>query len=324
MPDNTIGPFGHFHPESPATYVITNRAMEVPWEYIYQNRDILLRVDQYGPVSAQFDPPQDITLFKRDHDEKFSKWLYWLQCDELNGGLPFTNFFGPVAGGNPALQPDKTEIIYSPHEAVYRFTVGPLVMTTTLFIPRKGADIVCNLSLKNTGEKPLHIKATSALIPHINPPSLPLWDKPEWYLRTGFGLENEIKEQLVFWSQLFHSGADREKRRAATLWCTAEDATTFEISAEKFMGLGDLSNPSAPYGALRLDKSACKGYAQETPDNTIYGYPPVYSAQYNLDIKNGETKELKQVLSVQPLSAEYLLPDLQTAKKPLQYFNNKL
>ncbi len=39
-----------------------------PWDYIYQNRGILLKVDQYGPVYTQAYPPGDVMLFKRESD----------------------------------------------------------------------------------------------------------------------------------------------------------------------------------------------------------------------------------------------------------------
>lgn len=49
--------------------------LPVPWEYIYQNGKILLKVDRFGPVYAQADPRSDIMLFKRDSMQKFSSYL---------------------------------------------------------------------------------------------------------------------------------------------------------------------------------------------------------------------------------------------------------
>ncbi len=42
--------------DEPAGYEINSLDMETSWEYIFQNRDILLRLDQFGPVNAQLRP----------------------------------------------------------------------------------------------------------------------------------------------------------------------------------------------------------------------------------------------------------------------------
>ena len=43
--------YGHFDKEVPAGYTIANRdALRSPWYYVYQNRKVLLYVDQNGPV----------------------------------------------------------------------------------------------------------------------------------------------------------------------------------------------------------------------------------------------------------------------------------
>jgi len=318
MSHNIQGAFGRFHTQQPASYTITDRSMQVPWEYIYQNRDMLLRVDQYGPVNAQANPPQDIMLFKRERDDKFSKWLFWLQCDNLNNGLPFTNFWGPTVGGAPNLKPDETSITFHPEQAIYQYRVGALRMTTTLFVPRAGADIVCKLTLENLGDTPLAVKATSIFAAYVNPAALAPWDKPEWYLKSGVSHAGE----LAFWSQLFNSGSVREKRRVAALWCSAKGAEAYEISLEKFVGEGDLSNPQAIYApTLRLGSSDLGGWAEYTDTNHIYGYPPAYGVQYPLTLASKSTQTLSQVLSLLPLGEDFGLPTLETASRSLQYFD---
>ena len=55
--DTINGKYGQFDLSRPATYIIHDLGMETSWEYIFQNREILLRLDQYGPVAAQAYPP---------------------------------------------------------------------------------------------------------------------------------------------------------------------------------------------------------------------------------------------------------------------------
>ena len=55
-----------------AGYEINTFDLPTSWEYIYENKDILLKVDQFGPVYAQANPPGDIMLFKRATSKIFT------------------------------------------------------------------------------------------------------------------------------------------------------------------------------------------------------------------------------------------------------------
>ena len=96
--------WGRFQPDC-AGFTIKSLNVPASWEYIYQNRDVLLKVDQFGPVYVQAHPPGDIMLFKRENGQKFSSWMVWLTSDEFLE--PFTNFYRPVVDGkNPAKEPE--------------------------------------------------------------------------------------------------------------------------------------------------------------------------------------------------------------------------
>ena len=89
--------FGHFNTDVDAGYTITNaEGLSAPWYYIYQNRKILLYVDQNGPVKIQNNPPSGILVCKRELGENQSKWQVWVQADGLNGGVPVSNFASPT------------------------------------------------------------------------------------------------------------------------------------------------------------------------------------------------------------------------------------
>lgn len=311
--------YGHFLPEEPAGYEITRLDMKTPWEYIYQNRDVLLRVDQFGPVNAQAYPPGDIMLFKREKDERFSRWLVWLQSDSLNGGMPFTNFFRPVVSGNPNREPEDLKIRFLPHEAVYSYSFEGLRVETSFFVPNHGTDLYMECRVTNNSDHPLTLRMTPVMVPYVNPAQLAPWDKPEWYLKSGFGKEGEV----VFWSQLLNAASIKENRRAVTLWTDAEDLKSFEISLERFFGAGDLSNPEAVYNErLCLNSSAGGRYGEWKEQNQIAGYPPVYAAQYEVKLEVGGEKTVRQVLSMPACAApDYGLPSLERAKKPLYLFD---
>ncbi len=55
--------YGHYNENAPAGYTITDpKAIPSPWYYIYQNRKLLLYVDQNGPVKVQYQPPSCILI----------------------------------------------------------------------------------------------------------------------------------------------------------------------------------------------------------------------------------------------------------------------
>ena len=85
--------YGEYDLSRKAAYTV-NKSEDLfePWYYIYQNRKILLYVDQNGPVKIQYQPPSGILVAKRELGEKQSKLQTWIQCDDVNGGVPFSNF----------------------------------------------------------------------------------------------------------------------------------------------------------------------------------------------------------------------------------------
>src|SRR5690554_2724888 len=125
---------GYFEYNEKATYVITDNNITSNWEYIYQNSRILLIVDQNGLVNAQINPPNGIMLFKRELNERFSKWLTYFK---VNGKL-YNNFGNPIKNDEKL----KVKITFSPEKAEYRLEYTDFILTTEVFIASKSADII--------------------------------------------------------------------------------------------------------------------------------------------------------------------------------------
>lgn len=319
--DTINGKYGQFDLSRPATYIIHDLGMETSWEYIFQNREILLRLDQYGPVAAQAYPPGDIMLFKREKDDKYSKWLVWIKGDCVNRGIPFNNFCRPAIGPGADEGPENLKITFQPHMAKYSYEIDGLEVNTTFFVPRKGTDIVMKFRITSHREEVAELSVTPAMLPYVNPAQLAPWDRPEWYVKTGAGMEKE----LVFWSQLWNPQAVPGSRRAATLWSSRENMQSFDVSAEKFCSSTDFNHPCSLYREhLRLGRECLESYGVHGEENTVCGYPSVYAAQYKISLNPGESREITQVLSFLPLNEEYLLPDLAAASRPLKYFDRQV
>lgn len=292
--------------------------LPAPWEYIYQNHDVLLKVDQFGPVYAQANPPGGILLFKREGGQKFSSWGVWLQSNEMEDPKPFTNFFRPlVDGSDPSKEPQNLKITYLPHCASYEYQYQNLHMKTEFFVPLHGTEIVMKLYVKNMRREAIGLSVCPTLVPYVNPAQLAPWDKYEWYLKSAVGRE----EKAIFWSQLLSSTSDPDERRTAALWTDCADLCGTEISYEKFVGSGDISCPqSVMDGNFRMKSSPTASFGEYREDNAIWGYPPVYAAKYGFHLEPGGEKVLTQVLCMRENTADGGLPAIGDVKKPLAYF----
>lgn len=266
--------------ENTAGYEIHTLNLPTSWEYIYENKDILLKVDQFGPVYAQANPPGDIILFQREKHQKFSPWSIYL---ELENGECITNFFRPNKF-QASREPEDVKIVYRPECATYSFVYQGLEIETELFIPNKGVTVIYKFRIKNQNNVKTNIKVRPRLIPYLNEAVIAPWDKYEWYLDT----EYTKGERIYFQSKLLNANACAEKRRSAYFAADAENLCGHEISLEKYVGQGDVMLPEQVY----------------TNQKRIYAYPPVYALSYEWELAPGEEQELTQVFSLSDLGEE--------------------
>ena len=133
--------YGYFN-GNPAGYTLTEpKDLKSPWYYIYNNRKILLYVDQNGPVKVQYQPPNGILPIKREMGESQSKWQIWVQSDCLNSGIPVSNFNSPTIRHD--LKKPKFTAQWSPEKAIYTAKYDAAEIITEIFIPTKS---FCKLS----------------------------------------------------------------------------------------------------------------------------------------------------------------------------------
>ena len=110
--------YGSFDTEKKAGYILKKgNKLKGPWYYVYNNRKILLYVDQNGPVKIQYQPPNGILPIKREMGEKQSKWQVWISSPLLNDGVPVSNFNSPILR-HDLKKPDFTAK-WAPEKAIY-------------------------------------------------------------------------------------------------------------------------------------------------------------------------------------------------------------
>ena len=301
---------GEFLP-STAGFRISSLNLPASWEYIYQNRDVLMKVDQFGPVYAQMDPPGDVQMFRRESGQKFSNWIVWIKKE---GGEPFNNFFRPHANSvKQNDEPQNLNIEFLPEKAIYSFENDGLFVKTEFAIPLKGREIAMRFTLKNKGSKDEKLRICPFLMPYVNQAQLAPWDKNEWYLRTGYGIEGESS---IFWTNLLNPAGNREKRRTMTLVTETAGLKSVEISREKFLGCGSEYCPQGAIdGKLNIDADKAGKYCDFLDQTQIYSYLPVYAMEYEWTLKAGESRELVQTLSMPGIQTDGEMPSLNVVLK---------
>lgn len=306
--------YGCFESSSMASFSINRLNLPAPWEYIYQNRKILLKVDQFGPVYAQAYPPSGIILFKREPFQRYSSWLTWLISPEF---AAFSNFFRPNLNmAPPSLEPDFVNIRYTPEAAYYTVEQNGICCLTEITIPDDEPSVIIRTTVSNRSGKSIPLTLINTLRPYVNPAQLAPWDKPEWYLKTGLFIE----EKVGFLTRLLNMNSEKYNRRSVVLWSDTENLAGAEISYEKFVGHGTFEFPEAiADGKLRLSPNEAQYWGNYGVGNTLYGYPPVNALQYNYNLQPGESKRLHQTLSLLPEDPSGEFPVLDIAEKTTIY-----
>jgi len=319
LEDIKLNGYGHFSRRKKGSFIIDTPNLPESWEFIYQTKNILLKVDQAGPVMAQAYPPKDIVLFKRGPVQRFSSWLTWFNSDSFTNG-PFTNFFRPNFQKQPDMKPQQFNINYAPDCATYTFINEGLKISTKIFIPADQTAVCITTAITNQNKSTLNLSALPAVRTYVNPAFLNPWDNPEWYLRTSLIREN----QYGILTRLYNMNSIKEKRRTAVLWVEGPGLDSAELSYERFCGQGSLEKPAAlfqPSLSLSLDKAASFGTITEY--NNHFGYPPVNAFKHKLRLKPGKTATLKQVMYMFPPDPEGGLPDKKAVVKSQKYLDDK-
>ncbi|MBR3932302.1 MAG: hypothetical protein IKJ68_00125 [Clostridia bacterium] len=264
--------YGHFI-NNTAGYEVSTLELPTSWEYIYENGDILLKMDQFGPVYAQANPPGDIMLFKREQHQKYSPWTVSIKLPQTNEC--FSNFVKPC---KTDITPENLSIKFLPECAVYSFEYRELKFETEIFIPCKGTAIVYKIKVKNNGNTKTELELCPQMVPYLNDAVIAPWDKYEWYLDSECINDNYLK----FRTKLLSADAIAEKRRCAFYVTQKENCTSHELSLEKYIGYGDIYSPNGNY----------------TNTERLYAYPPVYASKHNYALEAGEEIVLTQVFTV--------------------------
>lgn len=283
--------YGHFDMTKKAAYTLTNGdELVAPWYYIYNNRKILLYVDQNGPVKMQYQPPNGILIFKRELGENQSKWQVWVQSPDLNAGIPVSNFNSPCLCYD--LKKPKFTVNWTPEIATYTSVYDNVEIITEIFVPSDKATVCMKTTVKNTSAKTIDLSVTPSLFPYVNVPQMVAWDLPEWYL-TSKPLRNG--KAVTIHGQMSDPLMITENNRSVTFNFDFDSEAEFELDMSAFTGSGNFFSPNAVKAGTPM---SYKMHEAEMTD-AFSGYQAVYAARYKFSLDVGETKTFTQVMTVQ-------------------------
>jgi len=282
--------YGHFNKEKAASYTLTDGdKLSSPWYYVYNNRKILLYVDQNGPVKVQYQPPNGILPIKREMGENQSKWQVWIQSDELNSGVPVSNFNAPHLRHD--LKKPEFTADWSPEKAIYTSKYENVDIITEIFVPFDKATVCMKTTVVNKSDKVMDFWAVPVIFPYMNIPQMVSWDLPEWYLSSKIMKKDGM---LTFHGQMTSPEMDKSLNRSITFNVDYDENATAELDMSAFCGSGNFFAPKKIITGEDLDIS------MKDSDGETYGTrQTVYAAKYKFSINPGETKTLTQVMTVQ-------------------------
>ncbi len=261
------------------------------YEYIYKNDEILVKVDQYGLVTAQINPPVGEAVFKREEREVGSPVKAYFS----DGENVFNNF--------DALRADNVMIEFLPEKSTYRLTFGKTEVITELFVTEKGKRFVMNVTVKNLGEKTKEYSVLKCCFPYLNELLMAPWDKPEWYTKTVY-----LKDKNAFLTTKFSVAGKKEERRYLTV-VESDKADSRELSLEK------LTTATKNFGVIPEKIGG-------VTEDVLYAFKQCVSSLKKVTLGGGESYSFTQVFAVTD-DGEKIADEIENSEKYLDLQTQK-
>ena len=258
--------YGKFS-KKPGGYRIEKLPEAGNYEYIYKNDETLVKVDQYGIITAQINPPVGETVFKREEREVGSPVKAYFS----DGESVFNNF--------DVLRADKLTIDFLPEKSIYRLTFGKTEVVTELFVTEKNKRFVMNVTVKNLGEQVKEYSILKCAFPYLNELLMAPWDKPEWYTRTEY-----LKDKNAFLTTKYSVAGKKEERRYLTI-VSNDETNNRELSLERLT-------------TLTKNFSVIPDKVGGVTEDTLYAFKQCVSTLATVNLKGGESYSFTQVFAV--------------------------
>lgn len=264
-------------------YTITKLPEAGSYEYILKNDEILIKLDQYGIITAQINPPVGEAVFKREEREIGSPVKVLIS----DGEKVYDNF--------GVLSADKLMIDFLPSLSTYSLTFGETVVKTEVLVPEKGKRFIVNVTITNNGKGDKKYRVLKCAFPYLNELLMAPWDKPEWYTRTEY-----LKDKNAFLTTKFSVAGKKEERRYLTA-AGSDESKYRELSLER------LTTATKNFTAVPSEIG-------KNTEDVLYAFKQCVSGLSEIGVKSGESYSFTQVFSVAD-DEKNISDDIAAAKK---------
>jgi N,N'-diacetylchitobiose phosphorylase len=284
--------YGHFL-KGAASFEVSEFFLPEPWDYIYTNRKILLRIRHNGTGYAQLDPPGGTVLHKMERFQEFPSLFVWLKPE---GRAAFSNFFKPHFDVNhPSKEPGRYTCTFTPSKAVFHLRQSGLDVVTEMTVPADDPAVLMRVTVKNTA-KARRVDIIPVWRPHNTSSSLAPWDVPEVYQTCQYCND---PHQIIWIETRNPGGVARLRRRAFIM--TDMKADTAEVYYDRFAGQGSFALPQAVLaGRLGIDGSKKWRYLGKDLANTALAQLPIAAFHKGVSLGKGESYTFTLVLAGLP------------------------
>lgn len=316
--------FGFFT-DTPAGYRITKKNTPLPWEYIFTNQRLLLRIRQDGAANLQLDPPGGPSLFTTDRNDPFPAFLVWFKTPGDKNSARFTNYGHLYQKDKETLlgTADKFTCDYSPDSATWQVQNGDWSVSTRISLPGEDkALLAMELTITNTSKKQSKLDVLPTLKPAMSPPSSAPWDMLHLYQSASFF---QMKETVGAWYETRDPGGVMTNRWR-TGFLSDFPATHFEMSLRDWVGHGYWNYPES------LDKKTLNRtvtpskYSLKTinSENSVVGQQMMTGLQATLGFNPGESKSYTFLFGLLPYTPGSTTPSVSDFKVFHKYLSPAL
>lgn len=291
------------------TYAIDKIPESGSFEFIYKNKKILLKVDQFGPSFVQIVPPNGMTVLQRKERETYSPW----KCIFSVNGKIYNNF--------DIFAAKKFLITFKPEKCIYDLTFTNFKCTTELFIDAVDEVVVSKIIFKKISNKSLNLKFLDVASFECFDTTMAIWDKKTWYMKTSF---SKKLDEPYYEINHFSVNGIKEDRKSI-FYALSKPVDSIEMSYERlisqtsnFQKICKLNNR---FDDVFVYEQICGSYFEETLNdeftytsvfrvgnyNDKFGFNKLseyFSTKYQNDNFNKLTENFNKVNSVRKIETK--------------------
>lgn len=239
LTDINLKGYGNFCDEK-ATFRCSRYALPRPWDYVYTNGNVLLRIKHNGCGFLQIEPPGDTLLLNEERLESTPSMHCWLIPEKGSKIKAFSNFWQPILPVlGPSYEPEEYTCTFSPEAARYYLLNNSWLIETEVWVPLKDQAVIMTVKITNRSSKTRSITLMPVVKPYMAQVRLAPWDVPHNYQTAAF---TDVSGYDAVMLEARDPGGDPSKRIHAAV-ITDLNCTAYEVSYDRFTGNGSWVSP---------------------------------------------------------------------------------